>query len=54
MVIYPNSAKTNDMSTQLVIKITATSNWQRLSPVAVKPPTSGSGYKATYTVVRSR
>ena len=25
-----------------------------LSPVAVKPPTSGGGYKATYTVVRSR
>ena len=30
MVIYPNSPKTNDMSTQLVIKIAATSNWQRL------------------------
>ena len=25
-----------------------------LSPVAVKPPTSGGGYKATHTVVRSR
>ena len=24
-----------------------------LSPVAVKPPTSGGGYKATYTVVKS-
>ncbi len=28
--------------------------YSHLSPVAVQPPTSGCGYKATYTVVRSR
>ena len=37
-----------------LISMTLAINRKTLSPVAVKPPTSGGGYKATHTVVRSR